>query len=294
MKNPARPQCPGNLPLTCWLFPEKRRFYLENSDLFANLGTDNLRPFFSHRIGLNSPVQAGARLSGKIGDNWRIRLMDLQSDTSFGPVIKADMLLDPHLALTDRDAQLLYQIEWINKSILQVDVKDAWIKLQSPFDPTNSADVPLPANEEFSWKEVGASFVSDLRKPFNFLVSSRYGGYFNGTRFTMNSELYFRVQPYGSLAIVATYNNISLPSPYNSAEFVLVRPRLDITFTNKLFFTSLVQYNNQIDNINLNFRFQWRFAPVSDLFIVDTENSFAGNYRVKNRGLVVKQSYWFN
>ena len=60
-------------------FPEKRQFYLENSDLFANLGTDNLRPFFSRRIGLNSPVQAGARLSGKIGNNWRIGLMDMQT-----------------------------------------------------------------------------------------------------------------------------------------------------------------------------------------------------------------------
>jgi hypothetical protein len=82
--------------------------------------------------------------------------------------------------------------------------------------------------------------------------------------------------------------------PQNSASFLLIGPRLDITLTNKLFFTSLVQYNNQVGNINLNFRFQWRFAPVSDLFIVYTENSFTGDYRVKNRGLVVKVSYWFN
>ena len=60
-------------------FPEKRQFYLENSDLFANLGTENLRPFFSRRIGLNTPVVAGARLSGKIGNNWRIGLMDMQT-----------------------------------------------------------------------------------------------------------------------------------------------------------------------------------------------------------------------
>ena len=85
-----------------------------------------------------------------------------------------------------------------------------------------------------------------------------------------------------------------MPAPYKSAEFVLIGPRLDFTFTDKVFFTSLVQYNNQIDNLNLNFRFQWRFAPVSDLFIVYTENSFPGDYRIKNRGLVLKLSYWFN
>ena len=415
-------------------FPEKRQFYLENSDLFANLGTDNLRPFFSRRIGLNSPVQAGARLSGKIGSNWRIGLMDLQTGqqgdipsgnftvaaiqrkvfrrsgvsaflvnkqlmnlkndepitgnkynrvaglefnlasannrwtgktfyhqsfypgssgkasvmaanityatqylsaiinqslvgadylaevgyirrkgyyeiapsfqykfypesskiANHGPIVKGDFLFDPRRSMTDRDIQLLYQVEWINKSIFQADVKDSYILLQFPFDPTNSGGVPLAANQEFHWKEVGASFISDIRKPFNLLVSSRYGGYFSGKRFTANGELYFRVQPYGSLAIVTTYNNIDLPLPQNSASFLLIGPRLDITLTNKLFFTSLVQYNNQVGNINLNFRFQWRFAPVSDLFIVYTENSFTGDYRVKNRGLVVKVSYWFN
>ncbi len=106
--------------------------------------------------------------------------------------------------------------------------------------------------------------------------------------------MFYRVQPYGSLAIVSSYNNISLPSPYKSGQYVLIGPRLDFTFTDKLFFTSLVQYNNQIDNINLNLRFQWRFAPVSDLFIVYTENSFPADNRIKNRGLVLKISYWFN
>jgi hypothetical protein len=85
-----------------------------------------------------------------------------------------------------------------------------------------------------------------------------------------------------------------MPAPFNSAEFILIGPRLDFTFTDKLFFTSFIQYNNQVDNLNLNLRFQWRFAPVSDLFIVYTENSFPADYTVKNRGIVVKLSYWFN
>jgi hypothetical protein len=37
-------------------FPEKRQFFLENSDLFASLGSETVRPFFSRRIGLNSPL----------------------------------------------------------------------------------------------------------------------------------------------------------------------------------------------------------------------------------------------
>ena len=61
-------------------FPEKRQFFLENSDLFGNYGVDNIRPFFSRRIGLDAPVTAGARLSGKVGQDWRIGLMDMQTE----------------------------------------------------------------------------------------------------------------------------------------------------------------------------------------------------------------------
>jgi len=89
-------------------------------------------------------------------------------------------------------------------------------------------------------------------------------------------------------------NRIQLPAPYTSADLWLIGPRLDITFTRSLFLTTFVQYNSQIENLNTNIRFQWRFAPVSDLFIVFTDNAWPGDLRTKNNGLVVKLSYWFN
>ena len=61
-------------------FPERRQFFLENGDLFANFGYSNIRPFFSRRIGLGVPIQFGARLSGKIDRNWRVGLMNMQTN----------------------------------------------------------------------------------------------------------------------------------------------------------------------------------------------------------------------
>ena len=63
-------------------FPEKRQFFLENGDLFNNFGYQDIRPFFSRRIGLNAPIQFGARLTGKINKQWRVGLMDLQTGHS--------------------------------------------------------------------------------------------------------------------------------------------------------------------------------------------------------------------
>ena len=93
---------------------------------------------------------------------------------------------------------------------------------------------------------------------------------------------------------MANYNDISLPDPFSSAKLFLIGPKLDLTLTDKLFITAFAQYNDQIDNFNLNVRFQWRFAPVSDLFIVYTGNSYTGDFTNKNRGLAVKLSYWIN
>ena len=60
-------------------FPERRQFFLENGDLFSNFGYSTIRPFFSRRIGLNVPIKFGARLSGKINENWRVGLMNMQT-----------------------------------------------------------------------------------------------------------------------------------------------------------------------------------------------------------------------
>src|SRR6185503_9963325 len=73
-------------------FPERRQFFLENSDLFGTFGFPNVNPFFSRRIGIGSnvntgenvrvPIVAGARLSGRINKDWRIGLLNIQTGKS--------------------------------------------------------------------------------------------------------------------------------------------------------------------------------------------------------------------
>ncbi|HAA16715.1 MAG TPA: hydrolase, partial [Cytophagales bacterium] len=60
-------------------FPERRQFFIENSDLFAQNGFSSIRPFYSRRIGLDAPVITGARLSGKPNQNWRVGLLNVQT-----------------------------------------------------------------------------------------------------------------------------------------------------------------------------------------------------------------------
>ena len=419
-------------------FPERRQFFLENADLFANFGYRTLRPFFSRRIGLGVPIQFGARLSGKLDQNWRIGLLDVQTaaldsmpahnfsvialqrkvlarsnfrvmmvnkdatnyshelnagfnrynrnigaefnlasannlwtgkimalksfspdrkgddaalagdiqyaSTNFsfmwkqeyvganynaevgyvpnvtrngyhriepkmgylffvkspkiishGPTIGTNTFWNKSGTLTDRELFMAYNINFISRGRATVWVGSDYVKLLSPFDPTNSGRERLASGTEHRWNSTGFELVSGPQKRFTYSLSGRFGGYFaEGERYNLRSELGYRFQPYVAITLSSDYNNIRMPAPWNRVEFWLVGPRVDVTFRNNLFLTTFLQYNNQAQNVNLNTRLQWRYKPASDLFIVYTDNYLPENFSVKTRAVVLKFTYWWN
>ncbi|TFH20343.1 MAG: hypothetical protein E4H10_16770, partial [Bacteroidia bacterium] len=73
-----------NLTLFDIRLPEKRLFFLENSDIFEDFGVPPMRPFFSRKVGLDEvgtpiPILYGARLSGNVNKNLRMGVMNLQT-----------------------------------------------------------------------------------------------------------------------------------------------------------------------------------------------------------------------
>ena len=72
-------------------------------------------------------------------------------------------------------------------------------------------------------------------------------------------------------------------------------PRFDITFSKNLFWSTLFQYSNQRNNLGINSRLQWRFAPLSDLFLVYNDNYFTeGTFAPRFRSINLKVTYWLN
>lgn len=68
-----------NLTRFSVFFPEQRNFFLENSDLFSNLGVNEINPFYSRRIGASSDIQFGLKLSGNLASKTRIGILNVQS-----------------------------------------------------------------------------------------------------------------------------------------------------------------------------------------------------------------------
>jgi hypothetical protein len=94
--------------------------------------------------------------------------------------------------------------------------------------------------------------------------------------------------------MTTSYNLLDLPEPWGRTPFLLLGPRIDITFTNTLYLTAFVQYNEQIRNMNINTRLQWRYKPASDFFLVYTDNYYTTPFSVRDRAIVLKFNYWWN
>ena len=90
------------------------------------------------------------------------------------------------------------------------------------------------------------------------------------------------------------YNSIKLPEPYESEDILLFSPRINITFNKSIFWSTLIQYGNQLDNLGFNSRLQWRFAPLSDLFLVYNDNYFVNSFMPRSRSINLKLTYWLN
>jgi len=420
-------------------FPEKRQFFLENGDQFTNFGYPTIRPFFSRRIGLDAPIYAGARLSGKLDKNWRLGVMDMQtgsvdssalpsqnfavvalqrkifarsnfgfifinkesvnyhpSDSSqtiysqynrnigfeynlaslnnmvtgkmlllksfspglkgqdwtqagnilyasrkwnllfeyeyvglnynaevgyvprnnyikfnpqiiryffpkrgpiltHGPQLSSTYYFDPAFHRTDNESILAYLVTFRDRSTINALVMHDYVQLLQPFDPTNTGIDSLAVGTRHWWNTVGIDGLSKPQSLFTYSYSLRYGGYYdNGMKSSIAGTLGYRFQPFVSILLSLTYTHLSLPKPWGETDFWLIGPRIDLTLTNKLFFTTYIQYNQQENNMNINARLQWRYKPASDFFIVYTDNYLPAPFSVKNRELVLKFNYWWN
>lgn len=185
--------------------------------------------------------------------------------------------------------RLRHFIFFKNTSQLRFRLNNNYVDLIFPFALT---DTPLPVGD-YNMTEFNIQFNTDVRKLVNTEWFIVYGQFYNGTKLTYRGSVNYRIQPWGTFSLGLEQNNIRLPEPYGDLDLTLATGRFEVNFTNNLFWTTFLQYNTQADNFNINSRLQWRFAPMSDLFFVYTDNYIVdGMFGPKDKSLVLKLNYW--
>ncbi len=257
------------------------------------------------------------RLSGLyIGDNFRsdlgfIRRTDIfkinpQFERLFWPKKGAFnqhsfsvipiVIWKPELDFKTSDYTIIsrWQSRLNNQTQFSATMFNRFIFLFGDFDPTGSGGVSLPANTDYHFTSYELQYQSDLRKKFSYTVESSIGKFYNGDKFSFEGQFRWRLQPYFFASAQVNYDKINLPNPYSDASIWLIGPKTDVTFTKKLFWSTFIQYSSQRENFGINTRLQWRFKPLSDLFIVYNDNYNTNDFSPRTRALLIKFTYWLN
>ncbi|MFY0605931.1 MAG: carbohydrate binding family 9 domain-containing protein [Cyclobacteriaceae bacterium] len=217
-----------------------------------------------------------------------------------GPGLNYTYFGDLELNRTDLEYELSYQFDLNNTAEVELSYGHTYQLLRNDFEPIG--DYVLPEGNEYDWRTLQLRFNTDQRKLLWFDANIQLGGFYVGELQRYRGSINYRFQPYVNLAIDFDHGRIDLPDRLlndsttisGKSNIWLVSPRADITFNDKLFLTTFLQYNQRSDNVNLNARLQWRFKPVSDLFLVYTDNYFPDTFASKSRALVFKLTYWLN
>jgi Domain of unknown function (DUF5916)/Carbohydrate family 9 binding domain-like len=204
----------------------------------------------------------------------------------------------PKLDFDNSDYTIIsrWNSQFKNNSSLTFEMFNRFTHLYNEFDPTRSdGGVKLPADSDYYYTNYGASFQSDRRKVLSYSINPSIGDFYNGKKYSLVTTLNYRIQPYFTTSIQLNYDNIDLPNPFPDASIWLIGPRIDITFNKDLFWATFIQYSSQLNNLSINTRLQWRFAPLSDLFVVYNDNYFTDNvFAPRVRSFNIKLTYWLN
>lgn len=200
----------------------------------------------------------------------------------------------PNVGVTDRTAGPFLSMSFQSSARMLLSLNQNYTYLFSDFDALRS-NGKLPSLKQggsYTYYNASLNYFSDQRKKWWLFAQPLVGQYYDGTIVSLAGSINYRYQPYIALAMNFTYNRINLPIGDNNV--FLLGPRLDWTFSKKVFLTTFLQYNSQFENMNVNTRFQWRFAPVSDFFLVYIDNYNTANGQSRNRSIQAKLTYWFN
>lgn len=184
-----------------------------------------------------------------------------------------------------------------NQNELELRLYNANEYLPNDFDPTGiNSDNPLVGGATYQSRIFEVNFRSNLAKDFYFEVAQNYGKFYDGTKYSFENSFFFRFQPKLLASIKINYDQIVLNHLEKTAKLWLIGPKFDFSFTKKLYWATLVQFNTQTENLGINSRLQWRFSNLSNIFLVYNDNYLAremGPIRPRVRSLNLKVSYWF-
>lgn len=119
------------------------------------------------------------------------------------------------------------------------------------------------------------------------------GPHFHGPLMQLNGALRHSQLSRSAIAALVEQSHLKLPK-HDGHGNILRGLNSHMELNQVLAWHTLIQYNNQFDNVTVNSRFQWRFRPSLEFFVSFTDHYLPLDFKSFNRSLVLLLTYWLH
>jgi hypothetical protein len=162
----------------------------------------------------------------------------------------------------------LFNLATHRQDIFQVKVLPTYERLENNF--AISRGITLPVGSEYEWTRYRFQMVTAPRRVVALNQTFEFGGFYNGTRLRVATDLNVRVRPGVIIYTSAEWNRVELQEGRFETRLFRVIPELQ--FSPWVSWVNNIQYDTQSAVLGWQSRFRWIVKPGSDLYFVYTHN----------------------
>ena len=185
-----------------------------------------------------------------------------------------------------------FSAELENSDVIGIDLEQRYDYVPYEF---NAAGVVPIAVGNYDYRSVFMSYAMGQQRRVSGTLSLWKGGYYDGDITAIGySRGRIELTPQFSLEPGISVNMIQIDEEDYTAP--LVTSRITYTFTPRMFFGGLVQYNSVSNSLSANLRLRWEYQPGSEMFIVYNDQRDVADFSfrdarwpiLENRAFVIK------
>ncbi len=219
------------------------------------------------------------------------RPRSMPSIRKFSYEASLEYITDPAGSLETRNQLGSFRTEFSNSDQFTVDYVNTFDFLDEGFEISPGVIISPGA---YNYQDLRGSYALGQQRPVFGTITVSRGSFYSGDK----TEAGFagRAKITKQLAVEPRVSFAWVDLQEGSFVTKLVGARVIYTFTPRVFFSSLIQYNSSASSLTSNLRFRWEYQPGSDLFVVysdgrdTTVHGFPG---LLNRTVVVKATKLF-
>lgn len=199
------------------------------------------------------------------------------------PYVLVDYITDLRSQLDTRTVSGGMDVTLKSEAILSMLVSDQFDRIEQTFTLVPGRTV---APGTYQWREGTVKYTMAPANRILGTANATIGDFYSGTRRSAGAGVTWRLAP--ALSVETTYQRNAIALSTGSFVANLAGVRVRYAWSTTVLGSAFVQYNTQTRSFSTNARVNWRWAPLSDVYVVYTDRRDSESWAQNERSIALK------